>query len=88
MGNPIQPRKLVLDPETEAHEGSGLTGPRIRCPKCEWTPGRGDEWGCTCGHQWHTFDTGGVCPQCMQQWAETQCLSCLAWSAHSDWYEY
>src|SRR5204863_2791906 len=43
-------------------------------------------WSCTCGHSWNTFDTGGVCPACLQQWMETQCLSCTRWSAHSDWY--
>jgi len=36
--------------------------PRIRCPLCDWSPGKEDEWFCTCGHQWNTFDTGGVCP--------------------------
>ena len=28
----------------------------------------------------------GVCPACHQQWSETQCLRCQAWSAHADWY--
>jgi hypothetical protein len=27
----------------------------------------------TCGHEWNTFDTGGVCPACVHQWTETQC---------------
>jgi len=51
-------------------------------------PPRDELWGCTCGHQWHTFDTGGVCPGCIKQWHSTQCHQCKGWSAHSDWYEY
>jgi hypothetical protein len=66
--------------------GGGPTGPRIRCPKCKWEPREGDKWGCTCGHTWNTFDTGGVCPGCMRQWKITQCLQCHEYSAHSDWY--
>jgi hypothetical protein len=60
--------------------------PRIRCPKCNWSPGAEDRWACHCGHTWNTFDTGGVCPGCMFQWTNTQCLRCAEWSAHSDWY--
>jgi hypothetical protein len=33
-----------------------------------------------------TFDSGCVCPACLHQWTETQCLSCSRWSSHSDWY--
>jgi hypothetical protein len=66
----------------------GLRGPRIRCPLCEWEPDPGDVWGCVCGYYWHTFDTGGVCPECLHQWTATQCLACQGWSAHSAWYEY
>jgi hypothetical protein len=25
---------------------------------------RGDKWFCTCGNEWNTFDTSGVCPEC------------------------
>ena len=60
--------------------------PRIRCPKCAWEPERSDLWMCFCLHAWHTFDTGGVCPSCDQQHAETQCLQCHDWSPHDDWY--
>jgi hypothetical protein len=75
----------VLDREFEdsTHDSSGS---RIRCPLCCWSPRREDKWFCTCGNEWNTFDTGGVCPACLHQWAETQCLSCSRWSPHSDWY--
>lgn len=66
----------------------GPSGPRIRCPVCQWSPRKDDCWSCTCGHTWNTFDTGGICPACMKRWTSTQCLACGAWSAHSDWYEY
>ena len=69
-------------------EGTGVHGPKIRCPKCDWRPTASDLWTCKCGHEWHTFDTGGVCPGCIEQWPSTQCHSCKGWSAHSDWYEY
>lgn len=71
---------------TEAVSGNGPTGPRIRCPKCNWSPQAHDVWYCLCGHSWNTFDTGGVCPACLRQWLVTQCLSCKRFSAHSDWY--
>ena len=61
---------------------------RIRCPLCEWLPAKEELWSCDCGNNWHTFDTGGVCPSCLQQWVNTQCHRCAGWSAHSDWYEY
>jgi hypothetical protein len=80
-------KPVVLDAPA-VQETSGLRGPRIRCPLCGWEPGPGDVWGCICGYYWHTFDTGGVCPECLHQWTATQCLSCQGWSAHSAWYEY
>jgi len=75
---------VVMDREEEkSHEPSG---PRIRCPLCGWSPRKEDKWFCECGFEWNTFDTGGVCPACLHQWAETQCLSCSRWSPHSGWY--
>jgi hypothetical protein len=74
----------VLDRELE--EGKSPSPPRIRCPLCGWSPRKEDRWFCACGFEWNTFDTGGVCPACLHQWTETQCLSCARWSPHSDWY--
>jgi hypothetical protein len=61
-------------------------GPRIRCPKCNWSPHAEDRWFCNCGFTWNTFDTGGVCPGCLYQWKITACLRCGDFSPHSDWY--
>ena len=59
---------------------------RVACPKCEWEPTPSDLWSCACGHDWHTFDTGGQCPACGAVWRDTQCLACARWSKHHDWY--
>src|SRR6266852_8203925 len=74
----------VLHRELEEEKGREPSDPRIRCPLCGWSPCKEDLWSCTCGHEWNTFDTGGVCPACLHQWTETQCLSCTRWSPHSD----
>ena len=50
----------VNEPSTTEYKG--VTGPRIRCPLCEWTPHRNDVWNCTCGNLWHTLETGGGMP--------------------------
>ena len=63
---------------------------RIRCPRCQWEPGKRDRWRCDpggCGHDWNTFETHGRCPSCEKQWSETACFRCSAWSPHDDWYE-
>jgi hypothetical protein len=62
---------------------------RIRCPACQWQPGKEDAWVCDpgCGHRWNTFATRGRCPGCDKQWRETACLRCAVWSPHEEWYE-
>ena len=70
--NPV----IVPDRNLKEEETHAPSGPRIRCPLCGWSPRKEDIWSCTCGHEWNTFDTGGVCPACLHQWTETQCLSC------------
>jgi hypothetical protein len=81
-------REPHRDPTMVTGDEPGLRrgGPRIRCPRCTWEPGRDDQWICLCGHVWNTFDTGGVCPACRRQWEHTQCLRCQEWSRHQDWY--
>ncbi|MEM9916463.1 MAG: hypothetical protein AAF990_00125 [Bacteroidota bacterium] len=64
----------------------------IACPKCQWQPDPSDEWPCSCGHRWNTFDTGGQCPKCKKIWKYTQCVhpslgGCSEWSLHIDWYQ-
>jgi predicted amidophosphoribosyltransferase len=81
MGKPV-----ITEQGTEQY--TGVTGPKIRCPLCAWEPQQSDTWACTCGNEWHTFNTGGVCPACIHEWKSTECLSCHGWSAHSDWYVY
>jgi hypothetical protein len=62
-------------------------GTIIACPKCHWQPeGHEQDWQCTCGQQWHTFDTAGKCPSCQYQWSDTTCLHCHCVSRHADWY--
>ena len=79
---------VVLDRELdeERKPGESEPPPRILCPLCGWSPRKEDRWFCEYGFEWNTFDTGGVCPACLHQWTETQCLSCGRWSPHSDWY--
>jgi len=73
-------------------------GARIRCPLCEWQPGKSSRWRCLrttspegffggCGTVWNTFSTRGRCPGCHYQWRWTKCLRCDGWSRHEDWYE-
>jgi hypothetical protein len=86
----VEDRPIIKDrpgaiPEVETGTTDGGGGD-VRCPLCGWTPSAEDRWMCRCRHSWNTFDTGGVCPGCLFQWANTQCLACHGWSLHSDWY--
>src|ERR1700686_1886217 len=74
--NDVAKSSVVLDREVEKEKSREPSDPRIRCPLCGWTPRKEDRWSCDCGHEWKTFDTGGVCPACLHHWASTQCLSC------------
>src|SRR6266852_8293404 len=56
---------VVLDRELDQEKSPDSSGPRIRCPLCGWSPRKDDRWSCSCGHEWNTFDTGGVCPACL-----------------------
>jgi hypothetical protein len=75
MLNEVGKSSVVLDREVEKEKSREPSGPRIRCPLCGWSPRKEDLWSCACGNEWNTFETGGVCPACLQQWTETQCLS-------------
>src|ERR1022692_2948051 len=76
--NDVAKSSVALDRELDEEKSKGPSDPRIRCPLGRWS--------CRGGHEWNTFDTGGVCPACLHQWTETQCLSCSRWSPHSLWY--
>ena len=62
--------------------------PIIRCPQCEWRPKSESRWQCipSCGAEWNTFWTAGVCPGCAYRWEKTQCLACGEISPHKNWY--
>lgn len=58
----------------------------IACPKCAWRHPGGAFWRCTCGHEWDTFATHGVCPKCATVHRITQCPTCFQRSDHEEWY--
>lgn len=66
--------------------GSDPMDPRIRCPKCQWSPDAEARWSCRCRHLWNTFHTRGACPACGYHWTVTACLNCGQTSPHSEWY--
>jgi len=57
--NDVAKSSVVLDRELD--EEKTPSGPRIRCPLWGWSPRKEDKWSCSCGNEWNTFDTGGVC---------------------------
>jgi hypothetical protein len=61
---------------------------QIKCPICSWNHDGRENWRCTCGHTWNTFQTYGTCPKCNKRWEDTQCptVICRKWSKHEDWY--
>lgn len=59
------PTPPVSDREPAFDKGGDTSKPRIRCPLCSWSPRKDDQWSCTCGYSWNTFDTGEVCPSCL-----------------------
>jgi hypothetical protein len=93
-GQPLMVPVITADPDDDRD-----TPPRIRCPQCDWQPGRSSRWSCLdhrgypeyfsagCGMSWNTFDTRGRCPGCSYQWRWTICLACARWSRHQDWYK-
>lgn len=89
---PIEAKKTADSPDGElgvkawTKDEAAREPPRIRCPRCTWTPRAHDRWQCWCGHVWNTFDTRGVCPACAFRHLETMCLACARWSKHAAWY--
>lgn len=64
---------------------------KIACPKCDWEPDGRAYWGCSrCGHNWDTFQTAAVCPECKHAHVYTSCIpeagGCESASPHEDWY--
>jgi hypothetical protein len=79
--SPVADKPVIVPDREQEHEKThDPSGPRIRCPLCGWSPRKEDKWFCTCGNEWNTFDTGGVCPACLHQWTETECRACSRWS--------
>ena len=83
--------KPYVQRTTDNQQQQTMAEVKIACPKCNWEPTPSDMWRCTCGHVWHTFDTGGVCPSCKKAWEMTQCLApsaggCSKQSPHLEWY--
>ena len=76
---------IAVDRELEEEKSLDLPGPRIRCPLCGWSPRKEDKWFCTCGHEWNTFDTGGVRPAFINGLKLSAYLAADG-SPHSDWY--
>lgn len=79
-------QSVVIDRKPDQDKSQEPSGPHIRCPLCGWSPRKNDLWSCDCGHYGIRSTLQASARACLHQWAETQCLSCARWSAHSDWY--
>jgi hypothetical protein len=77
----------ILSVNSASNHSPGNDRPSICCPLCGWVPTKGFLWTCSCGHQWDTFETGGVCPACAKRWNTTDCYRCHHSSPHADWYQ-
>jgi hypothetical protein len=55
--NPVVLPERQIEEERKPGESEP---PHTHCPLCGWSPRKDDEWFCTCGNEWNTFDTGGV----------------------------
>jgi len=73
-------------PDTKKSSKRSYSG-KICCPKCKWEALEEPLWMCTCGHEWDTFATGGVCPACNTKWKDTDCIACGKSSPHTKWYQ-
>jgi hypothetical protein len=79
-------KSVVSDRELEAGKNQDSSGSRIRCSLWRLVAREGRQMVLRVRARVEHVDTGGVCPTCLHQWTETQCLSCSRWSPHSDWY--
>jgi Zn-dependent protease len=58
----------------------------VACPTCKTAPPVGDYWKCgKCGQPFDMFQSGGVCPHCATQFAQTRCVDCGATHSIHEW---
>ncbi len=58
----------------------------VACPTCKTPPPVGEYWKCgKCGQAFDMFQSGGVCPHCATQFAQTRCLDCGAPHSIHEW---
>lgn len=58
----------------------------VACPTCKTAPPVGDYWKCgKCGQPFDMFQSGGVCPHCTTQFAQTKCVDCGASHSIHEW---
>jgi len=62
--------------------------PGFSCPSCHKAPPLGPLWKCgKCEQPFDTFESGGVCPHCAQQYPTTMCGYCERQFPISEWVE-